>query len=328
MNLRHYVVAIALIALFANPVLGQESGHNSMPFSEWLQSFKQEARAQGISEKVLNDAFEGVEPIDTVIELDRKQPEGVITYAKYIANALPQKRIDKGRDLLNENRSLLKSVQSKYGVPASVIVALWGIESDFGDHTGNFNVVESLATLAYDGRRSSFFRKELLQALTIIEHADITAEDMSGSWAGAMGQCQFMPSTYINHAVDHDGDGKRDIWFTLPDVFASIANYLSSLGWDPSEGLGVAVELPEHFNRQLANINQSKSLKEWRKLGVKIPDSPKIADEENNVFLINVGKNQEEKFFIITANYKRLLIWNRSRYFASAVTLLADQLEE
>lgn len=236
-------ITSAFIIVFAQFFLGfvgfaayaQQSGNSD--FNSWLVAFKSEAVGQGISVKVVDEALAGLYPLEDVIALDRKQPEGTVTLEEYLAKTVAASRIRNGRNELAANRELLDKVAGKYSVPASVIVALWGMETSYGENTGNFGIIESLATLAYEGRRGAFFRTELLNSLKIMEAEKMSKDDFSGSWAGAFGQCQFMPSSYLKYAVDFDGDGKRDIWYTQADVFASIANYLHSEGWNNEEGI-------------------------------------------------------------------------------------------
>ena len=223
------------------------SNTNAEDFNTWLDKLKTEAKRQGISQKTIDSSLIGIKPIPRVIELDRKQPEFTLTFAEYLKRVVSDRRIRIGKSKLKEHKELLRQISSKYGVQSRYIVALWGIETDFGRITGGFPVISSLATLAYDGRRSKFFRKELLLALKIVDGGHILAKDMVGSWAGAMGQNQFMPSSFHAYAVDYDKDGSKDIWKTLPDVFASIANYLSKSGWQADQTWGRPVRLPEEF---------------------------------------------------------------------------------
>ena len=202
-------------------------------YDAWLVSFKQKAREAGISEQTLEEAFAAVStPDETVLRLDRKQPESTMTLEQYMQKVITPSRIENGRALLTEHQAVLTQVSETYAVPPEYIVALWGIETSYGNNTGGFSIIDALATLAYDGRRSEYFGGELMNALRIIDADHIEAYDMQGSWAGAMGQCQFMPSSFLAYAVDYDGDGRRDIWNTQADVFASIANYLSRSGWN------------------------------------------------------------------------------------------------
>ena len=212
-------------------------------FATWVKELEEDARAAGISEKTIEEALGGLAPLPEVVGLDRKQPETRQTFERYRNRVLSESRVEKGRKLLKEHRKLLNKIAAEYKVQPRFIISLWGIETSFGSFLGGHQVIKALATLAYDGRRSEMFRRELIAALRILDRGDIALEDMKGSWAGAMGQCQFMPSSFLRYAVDYNGDGKRDIWNTLPDVFASIANYLSKSGWDDKYTWGRPVKL-------------------------------------------------------------------------------------
>jgi len=299
---------------------------NPKPFGLWLQEFKAEAVQKGIKPATLDEAFASTQPIGRIVELDRKQPEGRTTLSQYLASAVTSGRIATGRQLLAEHRELLDTVSSRYGVQPEFIVALWGIETSFGTHTGDFSVVDSLATLAYDGRRSEYFRKQLLIALKIIQEEEILSSDMIGSWAGAMGQCQFMPESFERFSVDFDGDGHRDIWNTQGDVFASMANYLTSEGWKGDEGWGFAARLPEGFDKTQADINKGRSLSELQKMGVRREGGNDLPQTDQEAFLIMVGEGDAAAPYVIYGNYKVLLKWNRSRYFATAVSTLAEAI--
>ncbi|MDE3061386.1 MAG: lytic murein transglycosylase, partial [Pseudomonadota bacterium] len=246
----------------AHEVMLQNSSGGA--FSQWLSGVKREARARGVSDAVIRDALDGISPNDRVITLDGKQPESRLTLDQYLDKIVTNKRVREGREMMRRHRALLTRIGRKYHVQPRFIVALWGIETNYGKITGGFSTVEALATLAYEGRRTQFFRSELLDALTVLQKEHMDSDNMTGSWAGAMGQCQFMPSTYLKYAVDYNHDGKRDIWHNNGDAFASIANYLKALGWDDRRGWGRPVRLPQHFNRRLADITKEKSLREWR----------------------------------------------------------------
>lgn len=286
-----------------------------------------DAKKQGISESLLNDVFADAEPIDRIIELDRKQPESTVTYDDYMAKVVSASRVKNGIEHAGEHAALLKQVSAKYGVQPEFIVSLWGVETSYGNNMGSFSVPHALATLAFDGRRSDYFRGELINALKIIDEGHIGAWEMVGSWAGAMGQCQFMPSSFHNFAEDYDGDGKRDIWSTQADVFASIANYLSSSGWKGDEGWGVAVTLPKSFKESLADIKQEKSISDWKALGVKGANGQALPDMPERGSVIFVGQGADARPYLVYNNYKVLLKWNRSRYFATAVGLLSDKIK-
>jgi len=329
--MKHHLVFILIAVLFSSPGFAhevQQVQENSRPFGLWLEEFKRDAEAQGIAPATLDEAFAHSEaPIDRVVELDRKQPESVLTLAQYLGNTVTDKRIKEGRRQLAANRLLLKKIGRKYGVQPRFIVALWGIESNFGGYTGGFEIIDALATLAYDGRRADFFRGELIDALRILEQEHMQASALKGSWAGALGQCQFMPDSYLKYAVDYDKDGKRDIWNTKADVFASIANYLKSSGWDDNIGWARRVALPVGFNRELADIASEKSLIEWGRLGVRAESGGKLPAKNIQASLLFVGEGDDAVPYIVYGNYKVLLKWNRSRFFATAVGMLADRVE-
>jgi len=323
-----YSPLLLLLSFFAFSACTENDGHNRTSFSAWLEEFRQEAKSKGISDKTLDDAFANTKPIPRIIELDRKQPEGTMTLTKYLSGAVSNSRIEQGRERLAENRELLDKIGGEYGVQPRFIVALWGIETSYGNNTGGFRTVDALATLAYDGRRADYFRGELLKALRIIEADHIEASDMQGSWAGALGQCQFMPSSFLNFAVDYDKDGKHDIWNTQEDVFASIANYLHSSGWDRNKGWGFPATLPDGFDRSLADIKQEKSFAEWQRLGVRIASGAALPDTDEQVSLILIGEGDDAASYLVTSNYKVILKWNRSRLFATAVGILSDSFEK
>jgi len=295
-------------------------------FDDWLRDLRADARAEGISPHTLDAALTGIVPLPRVIELDRKQPESTITFQDYLDRVLPQSRIDRARDRLVQRRPLLDQVAQRYGVARRFIVALWGIESDFGQQTGGFSVIASLATLAYDGRRSAFFRHELLDALRILERGDVAAAAMKGSWAGAMGQSQFMPSAFLRYAVDFDGDGRRDIWTDGPDLFASIANYLAESGWHADAGWGYPIQLPPGFDPGLAGIDVLRPVADWLAMGVRRSDGGALSPSDPPAAVLQPG-GSDGPAFLIFDNFRVLLRWNKSNYFATAVGLLADRIE-
>lgn len=298
---------------------------SELDFPSWLESLKQEARQAGIRAATLERAFAGVQPIARVIELDRKQPEKTMTFQQYMERVVTQSRIAEARRRLDENRAVLEPIGREFGVQPRFIVALWGIETNFGQNMGNFPVVASLATLAYDGRRSTFFRKELLNALKIIDQGHIEPRAMLGSWAGAMGQSQFMPSSFLAYAVDWNGDGRRDIWGTREDVFASIANYLAKSGWKGDAGWGGEARLPSSFDTRLAGLEVKKPLEFWHGLGVRQPDGRAFSGNSGAASVLLPG-GSDGPALLVTENYRTILRWNNSVYFASAVGYLADSL--
>ncbi|HWK53182.1 MAG TPA: lytic murein transglycosylase [Hyphomicrobiales bacterium] len=296
-------------------------------FTAWLNELRSEALGRGIDQGTLDAAFAGVQiPLDRVLELDRNQPEFVQTFTAYMRNRMSDARVARGQRLLVEHADLFSRIEREYGVQPHYLAAFWALESNFGDATGGFSVVNALATLAYDPRRADMFRGELLTALRIIQAGHIQASEMTGSWAGAMGQCQFMPSTFASYAVDGDGDGRIDIWHSLPDVFASAANYLSRSGWKPGERWGREVLLPDDFDFALAGTDVRKSVTEWDALGLRRADgSPLGASEIMGSVILPAGA--EGPAFLGYDNFRTIMVWNRSTFYAISVGHLADRFQ-
>jgi membrane-bound lytic murein transglycosylase B len=307
------------VPLFAGPsVRAAETD-----FATWLKDVRAEALKLGYKPATLDAAFKGVQPIARVLELDRKQPEFTLTFEQYIERVVGAQRIQNGRNRRAEHRELLDNVSRRYRVPPRFILALWGIETDFGRITGNFPVIAALATLAYDGRRARFFRGELMQALKILDEGHIGAAEMRGSWAGAMGQNQFMPSSFNRFAVDFDSDGRRDIWNSLPDVFASIANYLAGSGWKADRNWGGLVTVPGNLNPAQADLSIQKSNRDWAGLGIQRADGSGLGSADDMVSLLLPG-GPAGRAYLVTDNFRTIMKWNRSINFATAVGLLAD----
>lgn len=294
------------------------------PDSKWLTQFKSDALKAGISASTVA-LMDSVELVPKVIELDRKQPESTMTFEDYRGRVIKPERLAEGRRLWALHRDDIVRAADKYGVDPQFIVALWGVETHFGTRMGEFSIIPSLTTLALDGRRPKFFRAQLIEALRIIDRKDISLDDMKGSWAGAMGHCQFMPSTFATYAVDMDGDGRRDLWRSLPDVFGSAAHYLSKVGWKRSRGWGELVTLPEGFDESLLGRETKKTRAEWRKLGVLTSTGEALGGGSSPVSLIRPGKNSS-KVFLVEGNFHVLLRWNNSEYFATVVSLLATEM--
>lgn len=317
-----FVLSRRLVLGAALPALVPVMARAADPFDAWLEGLRRDARAAGVRAGTLDRALSGLQPIPRVVELDRKQPETRLTFEEYRSRVVTRQRIERGRELAGTHARLLARVQERYGVPARVIVALWGIESNFGTRPGTFPVIASLATLAHDGRRAGFFRKELIAALKILDSGDITPERMIGSWAGAMGQCQFMPSTFLDYAVDFEGDGRRDIWTTLPDVFASAANYLANAGWDPGLRWGRRVSAPEGL-RRAAGLDNRAPLRHWQAQGVRLPDGSDLPAAAVEASLLDM----DGPSYLVYPNFRTIMVWNRSTYFALCVGLLSDLIE-
>ncbi|WP_089229791.1 lytic murein transglycosylase [Tistlia consotensis] len=311
------------------------SAQERQAFATWLTALKQEALAKGISQATLDAAFAGIDaPLEQVIDLDRKQPEFTLTFWGYFKRAVSDQRVATGQQLYAQYRPLLDRIEAQYGVPGRFLIAFWGLETNYGQNFGSYSVVHALATLAFDERRGDFFRSELLTALRILQHGDIQPARMEGSWAGAMGNLQFMPSTFEAHAVDFDGDGRRDIWGSLPDVFASAAHFLQDLGWKRGQTWGREVLLPKGFDYSLSSIDtypeNKLPLSQWATLGVRradggpLPQGPGISDMKAALLL---PAGYDGPAFLVYENYERILDWNRSILYALAVGVLADRIE-
>lgn len=289
-------------------------------FQQWLRDFRQYAAEQGISEATLSNALDSVRYRERVIELDGYQPEFVRPIWEYLDTAVSSTRINNGLEKLAEHRETAQQMQQRYGVPAEIIVAIWGIESNYGSNFGDFSTLESLATLAYDGRRRDFARGELLAALRIIDQGDIAADEMKGSWAGAMGHTQFIPSSFEAYAVDGDGDGRRDIWGSIPDVMASTANYLDRAGWQANQPWGVEVRLPEGFDYAQT---ERRSSDEWRSQGVRAQQG-ELPNFDSAAIVIPAGADGPA--FLVGANFRAILRYNNATSYALAVATLGDAI--
>ncbi len=297
-------------------------------FADWIKDFRQEAKGAGISEDLLSRALPYNLKIDKkVIRLDKRQLSNDLAFKKYKKFVITSSRIKNGKRYMRSERKLLADISNKYGVGAQYLVALWGIETNFGNNTGGFNVVRSLATLAHEGRRADFFRDELLKALKIVEEGHIPLKSLRGSWAGAMGQCQFMPSSFIQYAEDYDGDGRKDIWSTRSDVFASIASYLSNSGWKKDEPLMDRVWLPPNLDTNLIGSENLHTIKFWKDKGVNFVRGESFPDDEDKLVSIVQPGGEGYKTYMAYDNYQIIMKWNKSTYFATSVGLFSNVLK-
>ena len=292
-------------------------------FSEWQADFRAQALKAGINPLVFDNAFAGITPDMSVIKADRSQPEFSRPVWEYLDGALSPLRVRNGQRLLEQNAELLGRIEQRYGVDRQALVSVWGMESNFGSFQGNKSVIRSLATLAYEGRRPEFAQSQLIAALKIIQEGDISPEKMLGSWAGAMGQTQFIPTTYETHAVDFDGDGRRDIWNSSADALASTAHYLQSSGWKQGQPWGFEVTLPAGFDYALADGAIKKSVAEWQKLGVKVPASAAGSEQLSAALLLPAGYRGPA--FLVLDNFRAILRYNNSSSYALAVGLLSQR---
>jgi lytic murein transglycosylase len=292
-------------------------------FVQWKQAFAARALAAGISERTVRTVLPNIRQ-QRIVHLDRAQPEFTRTPWQYLDGAVSPLRVKNGRARMQQYARPLQAASQRYEVPASIIAAIWGMESNYGGNFGNFPVVDALATLAFDGRRSAWAERELIAALRIIDNGDIDAEHMMGSWAGAMGHTQFLPSVYLQYAVDADGDGRRDIWGSMPDVTASTANYLANSGWTASEPWGVEVRLPANFDYARAELTIRQNSSTWAAEGVQAVGGRELPAMAGASVIAPAGARGPA--FLVGTNFRAILRYNNSVNYALGVSLLAQQL--
>ncbi len=290
-------------------------------FDRWVAGFRASARAAGIDEATLSAAFDDVHFLPRVIELDRSQPELTRTVWDYLDAAVTPQRIARGQAKLQQFRAEADAAAARYGVPAEIVVAIWGMESSYGANYGDIPTIDALATLGFEGRRESWARGQLLEALKILQRGDIDRPHMIGSWAGAMGQTQFLPSVFLAYAVDADGDGRRDIWGSMADVMASTANFLASSGWQAGRPWGVEVRLPAGFDvGRSDDVRQATS--RWSAEGVRTMDGRPLPEFGDGMILLPAGARGPA--FLVGPNFRAILRYNNSNSYALAVGLLAQ----
>jgi membrane-bound lytic murein transglycosylase B len=296
-----------------------------LSFDEWRTLLRSDAIAAGIDADLFDRTFAGITLDPRVVTSDSSQPEFTRPVWEYIDGAVSVSRIAQGRVLKAQHRPTLKAIRSTYAVDHEVLIAIWGMESNYGSNIGSHNVIRSLATLAYDGRRQVFWRSQLLAALQILQAGDGPAQGLIGSWAGAMGQTQFMPTTFNQHAVDFDGDGRRDLWSSTPDALASAAHYLQASGWENGQPWGFEVNLPQAFDYALADPEVRRSVAQWRTLGVN-PVRAVDADEQSLATLFLPAGHRGPAFLLLN-NFRSILKYNNSTAYALAIGLLSDALD-
>jgi membrane-bound lytic murein transglycosylase B len=314
---RRSLLAVPLAATAA-PAAAQSGS-----FAAFVAGVRRDAQRAGISPATFDRAFANVHVNQRVIDLDHHQPEFTLTWEQYRSRIVSDARVARGRALYARNRALLDRVTDRYGVPGGIIMGIWGLESDYGVATGGFNVIEALATLSWEGRRAAFFRSELMDALRILQSGDITADRMTGSYAGAMGQTQFMPDSFLKYAVDFSGTGRRDIWNDLGCVFASTANYLAREGWQASLPWGEIARLPPGFDASLAGRENRRPLGEWTRLGVtRLGGAPVPAGTATALIL--PGGAGGEAFLAYHPNFLAIRRYNPSDFYCISVGLIGD----
>jgi len=296
-------------------------------FDLWLTDFKQEAINEGISQSTLDAAFTHISPVPQVIQLDRSQPEFIEPFSEYINQRITPQKIATGQKLLVKYQALLDRIEKEYGIPRTLLVAFWGMETSYGRNKGNINIPAALVTLAHDGRRQAFFRAQLMDTMRILEAGHVNVADMRGSWAGAMGHMQFMPSTLMRYGVDADNNGHIDVWQSIPDAFTSAANYLSDIGWDADEPAVMEVQLPSNFVWQDAQLTLRKPVAEWAALGVKtVNDKPFPTVNDDAAIILPQGWLGPA--FMIFSNFNVVMDWNRSVNYALSVVNLARRYSD
>ncbi|MFC7474982.1 lytic transglycosylase domain-containing protein [Dankookia sp. GCM10030260] len=313
------VAALAAVPVII-PLARAQSG-----FDAFLEGVRAEARRGGISAATLQRAFAGLKPNQRVIELDRRQAEGFLTWEEYRDRIMVNPtRIANGQRNYNDSRSLLQAIETRFRVSPRVVVAIWGVETNFGNNTGGFGVVEALATLAWEGRRAAYFRKELLAALRVLDGGHIAPGRMTGSWAGAMGQPQFMPTNFERMAVDFDGDGRRDIWDSRADALASIAHYFQKSGWREGEPWGRAVRPPAGFSLDDADTETKRSLRDWGRLGFRAEDGGPLPASELEATIVRPNRGSGQ-VFLGHHNLRVIRRYNPPVNYGLAVGLLSDR---
>ena len=311
-----------------SPPLAQVPARPEQPalsFAEWREQFRQEALAQGITAQTFERAFAGITPDPAVLRADGSQPEFTRPVWEYLASATSASRIRNGQASMTAQQASLAAIEQRYGVEPAYLVAVWGMESSYGQFMGEQSVIRSLATLAYAGRRQQFAHTQLLAALAILQQGDIDPAHMRGSWAGAMGQTQFIPTTFDSHAVDFDGDGRRDIWNSAPDALASSAHYLQASGWQSGQPWGFEVRLKKGFDYALADQDLRRTVGEWQALGVLAGPPADSLQDANAALILPAGHRGPA--FLVLDNFRAILKYNNSTAYALAVGLLGDRLQ-
>ena len=322
--------------LFLAPVLAAfsvcaaEKAEPPQEYAVWLEELKREMIGRGISKATIKKVYKNKNYYHAdpeVVKIDRRQNEFVLTPTDYLNRVVDKSRVETAQQKYKELYPLFRDMEKKYGVPIHYLIAFWAVETNFGRNFGSYNVIDALTTLSYDRRRPKFFREELYQALKIIDDWQINPEKMEGSWAGAMGHFQFMPSTFNAYAVDYNGDGQIDIWHSFEDAIASAANYLSDIGWRKNEPWGMEVSLSWNFDYSLTGRGTVRTVKQWRKAGVRTLDNKRIDLESSLPASIIVPEGKKGSAFMILTNFRKIMNWNRSENYALAISLLADYIK-
>ncbi|WP_440695335.1 lytic murein transglycosylase [Candidatus Pelagibacter sp. HIMB109] len=322
--MRPLYLILSLLLIFSSISKSDEK------FSTWLENYKKYAINQGVSKKTVNEAFKNTKLLKRIITYDRNQPEFIEKTDVYVAKRVNKQKVIYAKKLINNNKKLLDKVEKKYKIPKNYLVALWGVETVFGKHKGKVDIISALATLSFDKRRSKYFSNELIILLKLIDRQVVNISDLKGSWAGAHGNFQFMPSSIKNYAIDYNRDGKIDLYTSLEDSFASAANYLKKIGWDKNPW-GLKVKLTKeinkkHFTFDARKLSDSKKIKDWIKMGVVLPDSYKI--NLNTKAKLVKPDGEISDVYMVFNNYEKILNWNRSLRFAITIGIFSDYLKD
>ncbi|MBS0351523.1 MAG: lytic murein transglycosylase [Proteobacteria bacterium] len=316
-------ISITMVLVFYTLIANALS--NPVPWPDWVKQLRIDAINNGITATTFDQVFQNIHgPDPRVIRLYSSQPEGRLTFLQYRQTRADNIRIKMGQQEYIKHKALLDDIGRKYGVDPYIILSLWGLETDYGHFMGSFFVPSSLATLAYISDRPQFFRSELMRALHIFQEGHVSLADFKGEWAGASGHPQFLPSSWYKYAVDYDGDGRKNIWKSLPDAFASIANYLAKNGWQAGQEWAVEVSLPQNFDTQLLGKHTVKTVQEWRSLGVQF----NFDNGFSNQTMASIIQFNNGPAFMVFNNFKTLQTWNESNYYVTTVGYLADQIRK
>ena len=313
--------------LMTQPASAESTGETLTEdaFRQCISTLETDAIAAGLPEASVKANLAAVSLNQKVIELDRSQPEFTSSFADYYTRRVSDTRVATGRQRYQELQPLLRELTEEYGVPGHYLVAFWGLETNYGGYLGYIPTLDALATLACEGRRGDYFKGELFNALRILDRGDVELKNMKGSWAGAMGQTQFMPAIFLRYAIDHDGDGRRNLWGSQKDALASAANFLRDLGWEKEQRWGREIRLPEGFDYSQTGLGTKRSLAEWASLGVRMPDGSALPAVEMQAAVI-VPSGHNGPAFLAYQNFRVIMGWNRSVAYALAVGRLADRI--
>lgn len=325
-----YILSVVLFGACLYPCVAFSEDAVPQEWLIWLEDLKTQMLQRGISKSTIEKAYGNetyYHKAPQVVQKDKEQAEFILTSRDYINRQIKPARIEKARKYYNELKKQYPKLETEYGVPLNYLVAFWAVETNFGGNKGKYHIIDGLTNLSYKNRRASFFKNELYNVLKIMENNDLSGDKMMGSWAGAMGHFQFMPSTYNAYAIDYDGDGRADVWDSFDDAIASAANYLHSLGWKTNEPWGGAVSLPWNFNYTDTGLKNTKTVAEWKAIGVRKSNGKALSWPNNLQGSIIIPDGRKGAAYMVFGNFKRIMIWNRSESYALTIGLLADYIK-